>query len=263
MKKYLIIALLCLLASGCTSAVITKNIKVIADPPDSDISVVSGVDLQKQKYRSPAAITVAVPKDPALASKAMLEVSRDKYKLKTIPLRHINDGDTIRVKLEKIITYQLKYRLLVPAQSDEIKFQDKAISISFTIGEQAFQMGLTNRGSQPLKIRWQSAEYTDVHGQPRRLMHSGIPYPERNNPIPDQVVLPGKSLQEAVTPIENVSVSPQTRGYVVKPLFVRDGDGAAGLKGKIFNLFIPIEIDRQIIPYNFKIEIVDVIKEAT
>jgi hypothetical protein len=263
MGKILVFALAGFLASGCSSvSVVTKNFKVITDPPDSIIRVVSGTEQKEEKFSSPAIITAEVPKDPALAARAFLEVSKDKYKPTTITLRHLNDGDTIRVKLEKIIPYQLKYRLLAPTQSDELKFQDKAISISFTVNEQAFQMGLTNLTAYPLKIRWQSAEYTDVYGRQRRLMHSGVPFQERNNPIPDQTVLPGKSLQETVTPIENVSVSPQTGGYVVKPLFARDGEIITGLKGKTFNLFIPIEIDRQINPYNFKIEIIDVMKEA-
>ena len=261
MKKSLIVALICFFVSGCASAVITKNIKVIADPPDSVIRVVSGPEQKEERFSSPASVTVEVPKDPLLASKAFLEVSKDKYKPTTIPLRHINDGDTIRVKLQKIATYQFKYRMLAPTASEELKFQDTSVSISLTISEQTFQMGLTNLTAFPLIIRWQSAEYTDVYGRQRRLMPSKVPYSDRNNPIPDQIVLPGKALQETVTPIENVSVSPQTGGYVVKPLFIRNGDGAIGLKGKTFILFIPMEINRQIIPYNLKFEIVDVVQQ--
>jgi hypothetical protein len=262
MKKYLIVAIAGLLVSGCASAVITKNFKVIADPPDSVIRVVSGADMKESKFNSPATIAVEVPKEPALASRAFLEVSKEKHKSSTIPLRSISDGDTLKIKLEKIATYQLKYRLLGPIQSDEMKFQDKAIAISFAVGEQAIQMDLKNLGPEPLKIRWESAEYTDVHGQPQRLMYSGVLFQNRNNMLPDQLVTPYSIIKETITPISNVSVSPQTGGYVVKPLFVRDGDGAAKLKGATFNLFIPIEIDRQIIPYNFKIEIVDAMKDA-
>lgn len=261
MKNYFIGAMACLLFSGCADSVITKNIKVIADPPDSVIRVVSGPDLKEEKFSSPASITVEIPKEPALAAKAFLQVSKDKYKPTTIALRHISEGDTIKIKLEKLLTYQFKYRLLAPTQSEELKFQDKSIMLSFTVGEQAFQMKLMNLSTETLKIRWESAEFTDITGQTRRLMYSAVPYQNRNNPIPDQTVLSGKSLLETVTPIENVSVAPHTGGYVVKPLFIRDGDGAAGLKGATFNLFIPIEINRQIIPYNFKMQIVDVVKE--
>jgi len=87
-----------------------------------------------------------------------------------------------------------------------------------------------------------------------------VSYQDRNNFIPDQIILSGNSVQESLIPISNVYVSPQTKNYEIKPLFPREA--GAGLKGKIFTLFIPIEINRSINPYNFTIEIVDVAKEA-
>jgi hypothetical protein len=94
-------------------------------------------------------------------------------------------------------------------------------------------------------------------------MHSGIRHQDRNNPMLDQVVPSGGSVQEAITPVKHVYVSPQTGAYEIMPLFIRLGDDSAGLKGKVFNLFIPIEINRTIIPYNFKIEITDVEKATS
>ena len=259
MKKYLVVASIFLFVSGCPSTT-TKKFKVIADPPDAVIRVVSGAEQKEQKYTSPASITMEVPQEQALAAKAVVEVSKDRYKPVTIAVRHINDGDTIRIKLEEIIHYRLKYRLIAPVQSDEIKLQDRAISISFSVDDQSFQMSLTNFSTYPLKIRWEQAEYTDIFERRHRLMHSGVSYQERNNFIPDQVILSGNSVQESLTPISNVYVSPQTKNYEIKPLFPREA--GAGLKGKTFNLFIPIEINRSINPYNFNIEIVDVTKEA-
>ena len=81
MKKYSILALALVFASGC-SGVVAKNFKVFADPPDSTIRVVSGIDLKELKYSSPATITAGVPKDPELAAKAVLEVSRENYRTK-------------------------------------------------------------------------------------------------------------------------------------------------------------------------------------
>ena len=265
MKKYILIALVAALtASGC-SGVVTKNFKVFAEPPDSTIRVVSGVELKEQLYRSPATITAAVPKDTALAAKAVLEVSRDNYQKKTISLRNINEGDSLNIKLEKlleIVRYKLSYRLISPVASKELRFQDKNISVSFTVNEQGFEMHFENLSPHNLKILWDRAEYTDVRRQTKRIMHSGVRFPDRNNPIPDQFVLSQSSVQETVIPISNVYMLPQRKGYDVHPLFALDSNVAAGLKGKTFNLFIPVEINRQIIPYNFKIEITDSVKET-
>jgi hypothetical protein len=290
LKKPLVIILVCFFASGCTRAVQTKNFKVIADPPDAAIRVISNAEKKEQRYHSPAAITVELPQEPALAARVVLEVIKERYKPFTTSLRHINDGDTIKIKLEKNdaqqpgyrlpgmplnkTAYQLKYRLLAPIlpekinhplgyhalapiQSDEIRFQDQAISISFAVNEQSFRMNLTNLSPHPLKIRWYQAEYTDIHARRRRLMHSGIRYQDRNNPIPEQVVSSGCTIQENITPVEHVFVSPRTGGYEINPLFDRS-DNVTALKGKSFNLFIPIEINRTITPYNFKIMISDV-----
>jgi hypothetical protein len=94
-------------------------------------------------------------------------------------------------------------------------------------------------------------------------MHSGIRFVDRNNPVPDQTVAARGVVEEAVIPVRNVFVSPQQKGgYDIKPLFQFDSDSAANLKGKVMMLSIPVEVNRQIVPYNFKIEITDCVKEA-
>ena len=158
MKKYILVAMAAALAvSGC-SGVVAKNFKVFADPPDSTIRVVSGIDLKELKYRSPATITAEAPKDPALASKAGLEVSKDNYQPKIIALRDINEGETLNIKLERIlkdiVRYKLLFRLVSPVVSQELQFRDKNISIAFTVGEQGFQMHFENLSPNDLKILW-------------------------------------------------------------------------------------------------------------
>ena len=265
MKKYILIAIIAVfVTSGCTSVAV-KNFKVFADPPDSTIRVVSGVKLKEQLYRAPATITVEVPRDPALSAKAVLEVNKDTYQQKTILLRDIKDGDTLNVNLERIlhdiVRYKLSYRLVSPVVSRELRFQDKHISVSFAVGEQGFEMQFENVGSYDAKILWDRAEYTSVKGQKQRLMHTGVRFPDRNNPIPDQFVLSRSSVRETLFPIGNVYMLPQRKGYDIRPLIPLDNDVVAELKGKSVNLFIPVEINRQIIPYNFKIEVTDAVKE--
>jgi hypothetical protein len=265
MKKYILVALVAVLAGSGCSSVAMKNFMVIADPPDSAIRVVSGVELKEQLYRSPATITAGVPKDPELAAKAVLKVSKENFQQKTILLRDIHEGDTLKIKLEKIlrdiVRYKLSYRLVSPAVSPELRFQDRNVSVSFAVAEQGFEMHFENLSPHDVKILWERAEYTDVNRQTQRLMHSGVRFPDRNNPIPDQFVLSRSSVEETVIPINNVYMLPQKKGYDIRPLFQLESDGAAGLKGKSIIIFIPVEVNRQIIPYNFKIEISDSVKE--
>jgi hypothetical protein len=93
-------------------------------------------------------------------------------------------------------------------------------------------------------------------------MHSGVRFQERNTPIPDQVVPPRAAVQEGVFPINRVFFSQHKKAYETKPLFSVDTEAGAHLKGKTINLFIPMEVDRVIIPYNFKFEITDSVKET-
>ncbi len=266
MKRYLIFSLAMIFTAGCSN-VTTKQFKVFTDPADASIRVVSGAELKALKYTSPATVTAEVPKDPALAARAVVEVYKDNYTPKTIALSDINHGDTLNVKLEKIlrdlVKYRLTYRLISPVVSQELQFRDKAIAISFVVGEQSVQMRFENLSPYDVKILWERSEYTDANKQQHRLMHSGVRYQDRNNPIPDQYVLSHSVVQEAVIPISRVYFSQQKKAYEIQPLFPIDSDAAAGLKGKTINLFIPVEIDRQIIPYNFKLEITDSVKEIT
>jgi hypothetical protein len=265
MKKYFLVAMAAALAvSGCSN-VVMKNFKVFTYPSDADIRVVSGVELKEVKFRAPATITAGLPKDPVLAAKATVAVSKENYQQKTIALSDIKDGDILNIKLEKIlrdiVRYKLSYRLVSPVVSQELQFRNGNVAVSFTVGEQSLQMRFENLSAYDLKILWERAEFTDENKQTHRLMHSGVRYPDRNNPIPDQLVLSRSSVQEAVTPIDHVHLSQQKKGYEVSPLFSLEGGGAAALKGKSIILFIPVEINRQILHYNFTIEITDAVKE--
>ncbi len=259
MKKYLVLVCALMLASGCASGM-KKSFTVIADPPDAEIKVVSGSGLDVEKFRSPAKITVRIPKDSRLFVKNVMEISRDTYKPRIMQLRDIKEGEVLNIKLDKAVVYRLKYRLISPVLSDEIKFRDQIISLSFAVGDQSFQMNLENLTVYPLKIMWDRADYTDVNNRAHRLMHSGIRYEDRNNSIPAQIVPAKGSIRQTVMPISSVVYSQEKKAYENFPLFPLESDMAAGLKGRVFYLLIPVEIDRQIIPYNFKIEITEAVK---
>ncbi len=265
MKRLVVAALAAVLAAGCsTTGMVTKNFKVFVEPSDSVITVASGPELKERQYRSPATVTADVPKDPARSSKAVMTVRRENYKPMIVPLRDIMDGQTLNIKLElsKIIRYRLSYRLVSPIVSDTLQFRDSAIAASFTVGEQTFQLRFENLTSRNIKILWERAGYTDANGQSHRIMHSGIRFQDRNNPLPDQVVPPRSTVQEAIFPISKVFLVQPKRTYEIRPLFELNTDAAAGLKGKTITIFIPLELNGVIVPYNYRIQITDSVKEG-
>jgi hypothetical protein len=100
---------------------------------------------------------VGLPNDTVFEKKAVLEITRDKYKPVVLALRNIKDGDNLRIKLEKAVSYRLKFRLLSPVSADEIKFQDKVVSVSLTVEDRQFHLNLANLTSSELKILWDHA----------------------------------------------------------------------------------------------------------
>lgn len=258
MKKCLLFFCALVLASGCATTV-RKNFTVVVDPPDAKIKVVASKD-DVQEYQSPASVSVPVPNDRVLQARAMVEITKDSYKPKRIPVRTIQEGETVNVTLERISHYQLTLRLLSPVKAEEFAFRDKTIALSSTATDQGFNMSLSNVGAVPIKILWNQAELRDLNGRQHRLMHSGIRYQDRNNPAPAQTIAPGGSVQQAVLRTSAVVYSQEWKMYEIQPIFPVEGGNVEALKGKIFYIFIPIEVDRQIIPYSFKVEIVDAVK---
>lgn len=259
MRNLLVVVFTLLFTAGCAGG-IKKNFTIVADPPDSRITVVSGKKLKKQTFRSSDRITVRMPEERRLQAKTYVEVSRNKYAPKKIPLRSIQNGTVLNVTLEKWFPYRLKLRLLNPVKSDTLVYSDKEVSFSLVVGVDAFRMKLENRTPNTLKIIWNSAEFTDFRNRRRRLMHDGVNYRDRSNPIPVQMIPPYGSIEQTLLPVDTVKYNRKKKRYETLPIFRLDSEMALALKGKVFYLFIPVEIDRQIMPYNFKILISDVVK---
>jgi hypothetical protein len=163
--------------------------------------------------------------------------------------------------LRDIVRHKLSFRLVSPVASQELRFRDKTVEVSFAVGERGFQMSFKNLSAYDIKILWDRAQYTDVNKQTQRVMHPGVRFQDRNNPIPDQIVLSRSEVQQEVIPIGKVLFSQQKKAYEVQPLFSAESDAQGGLKGKAVILFLPVEINRQIILYNFKFEITNDEKE--
>jgi hypothetical protein len=260
MKRILVLALALAAATGCASG-ITKQFTLIVDPPDARIMVITQGDLPGESYRSPAAISVLIPEDRAMAAQGRVVISRENYKTTVLPLSSVQ-GDSIRIKLAKAVQYRLKYSLLTPVRSEHLTFQDRVLAIRLIPREQYIDLEIDNLAKKSLTVLWDSAEYTDAMNRRHRIIHSGIKWENRAARVPPQIIPAGGSLKESVMPESSITRVAGEKKYAAKPLFVLDNDSALSLKGRTVNLFLPVEIDRAIIPsYSFTIRIDDVIKE--
>lgn len=260
MRRILIFALALAATAGCASGV-KKQFTLTVDPPDAQITVIARADQPGESYHSPANISVRVPEDRSMAAQSRVVISRENYKTTVLPLSSVQ-GNSVRIKLAKALQYRLKYSLLTPVRSEELTYRDRVISVRIIPREQNIELKLDNLTQQPLKILWDTASYTDASNRQHRVIHSGIKWENRADRIPPQTIPPGGTLQEWVMPESSIEYSGGKKGYAAKPLFVLDNESALALKGRTVNLFLPIELDRAIIPdYSFMILIEDVIKE--
>lgn len=260
MKRIAILAVLAITAAGCASDS-KKRFTLIVDPPDAQITVLAGRDRPEQSYRSPADISLSVPVDKAEAAKARVEIKREGFKPQVINVSSVQ-AETVRIRLEKLNRYRLKYRLLRPVASEELVYRDRILAVQISPGERQIDLKILNLTQKPISILWDRAEYTDFMNRQHELMPSGIKPQNRNNPVPPQVIPAGGSLQQAVLLKSGFFYSPEKKEYISSPLFPLDSDAALSLKGRTLALFLPVEMDRAIIPdYNFILEITDVVKE--
>jgi hypothetical protein len=257
MKKILILAIALLAAAGCAPAV--KQFTLIVDPPDAQIEVAGLGDQPATPYRSPARIPI--PADQTVAAQGRIVISHKDYKSTMLQLKNMQGDSSIRIKLLKAVQYRLKYSLVGPVKSPDLTFRDNIVGVTITPRDLNFDLKIENLARKPIGIMWDTADYTDVRYQRHRIFPSTIKAEERGGRIPAQTIPVGGSLQVSITPVDSVSYG-GGKGYVIKPLFDLDNDSALSLKDKTVSIFLPIEIDRAIIPnYIFKIKIEDVVKE--
>jgi hypothetical protein len=260
MRRILVLAFALAATAGCASGV-KKQFTLTVDPPDAQITVIARTDQPGESYHSPANISVRIPENRSMAAQSRVVISRENYKTTVIPLSSVQ-GNSVRIMLAKALQYRLKYSLLTPVRSDELAYQDRILAVRITPREQHIDLKIDNLTQQPLTILWDTASYTDASGRQHQIIHSGIKMQNRADRVPPQTIPPGGSLQEWVMPESAIEYSGKKKEYVAKPLFVLDSESALALKGRTVSLFLPIELDRAIIPdYSFLILIEDVIKE--
>lgn len=252
--------LLLALGASAPAAERQKSFQITVDPPDAVIKVVSGSDLKERRYLSPASVTATIADEPDRAKKNVIEITRERYKPVVIPLPNLREGEVLKIRLEKALRKQLKFRMVAPLQSDTLQIRDAQIQLGLLVDEKQMQMNVTNNTPQPIRVLWQRASYTDPANQVHRVMHPGIRYQDRNRSFPYQTIMPFMTVHQAVMPVDMITPGREMKTLEQQPLF--PPDAVERFKGKNFELLIPIEIgNRGVVPYRFKVKILGSVQE--
>ena len=134
--------------------------------------------------------------------------------------------------------------LISPKGSDGMAFEDGFIKIQFLLASQlAFE--ITNKRAEPIEILWDSASIVDLKSQAHRVLHAGVRYIQRDQPMPPTVIPPNAKMSDGVIPSDYVSY--ESSNWQVKSFLEIILDSG----GQTFSLFLPMKINGVTKNYNF------------
>jgi hypothetical protein len=143
-------------------------------------------------------------------------------------------------------------------ESSDLDFSDDLTGFVFSISKRQFGFVLQNKTDEPIEIDWNKVAFVDVIGESHKVMHSGVKYIGRNEPLAPTTIPPSAKLEDIVSPSDYVYYSEgKYGGWRELPLFP-DGDKALAFKGQTFTVFMPVRVNGTVKNYSFKFKITDV-----
>lgn len=140
----------------------------------------------------------------------------------------------------------------------DLSFSDTSVSFTFSVSKQEFGFLLKNNTDQPIEIDWNRVAFVDVTGESHKVIHSGVKFIERSQPLVATTIPPSAKIEDIVFPSDYVYFREgQHGGWSEYPLFP-DGEKAAPYKGQTFTVFMPMKINGVVKNYSFKFKITDV-----
>lgn len=165
--------------------------------------------------------------------------------------------------------YKYTFTLQKPVTSDELKFKDNTIGISFNITQKEVLFDIANQTDGVLKVNWDDTALI-LGGNSKKTIHKGVKYIDRSGAQPMSVIPPQSKISDFVVPTENVKFSQGVAvGYVstsskwvTADLFPNYNYGKTALDdliksndGTKFSLYLPIiKADKQI-DYIFEFQV--------
>jgi hypothetical protein len=151
---------------------------------------------------------------------------------------------------------EYSFALIKPAESQELKFEDQALSIGFLIVKPQITFQLVNKTDQPIKIDWIQVSYVDTSGSAHKVTHGGVRIIDRNSALPPTSIPPTAKVEDFIVPTDAISL--QSGKWETNDLLPQ-GPVAKALEGKTFSLFMPLEVNGAVKNYLFTFKITKVV----
>jgi hypothetical protein len=134
--------------------------------------------------------------------------------------------------------------------SIKYRFADSLFDAVFFIGEYQFEFTLKNKTDRPVKILWEKSAYVNPRGEPKRVIHRGVSYPQKSVMQMPTTVARGETVSEIMLPSEHVNVYLYgSGGWSLYPLLSQSDTG------KNVSVVLALEINGVVNEYVFKMKI--------
>lgn len=150
--------------------------------------------------------------------------------------------------------------LVEPTRSRDLSYRDDAIAVQFVVTPDALGFSLKNVTSGTIRIPWDDVALVSVAGEAETVAHKGrIPI---NSDLPQAptVIPAGSTARDDIIPWSHIEAGEVQDGGILP---VECGPvrctGCEELRGAIFRLHMPLEIDGSRRPYSFKFRIDSVV----
>jgi hypothetical protein len=117
---------------------------------------------------------------------------------------------------------------------------------------------LENRQGTPIKILWDDCRFTTTDGRTFKVVHEGITYERRNDPLNYTMVAGGERVSDWFAPVDLLEDPSAQQGRGMRLLFPTDVS-AQSFVGKTFGASLVLEIEGQPRSYDLVFKVASVI----
>lgn len=142
-----------------------------------------------------------------------------------------------------------QYGQLKVSESDgKYTYSDDILDIVWSIGYTQLDFALTNKSMYNMQIVWDEAIYVDQTGQSGKIMHAGIRYTDKGQPMANTSVAASSTLSDCIIPVSSVRYGQYTGWFQANllPSFHKEKqvvlDTANSLIGSYIRVVMPIMI---------------------
>ncbi|HEY6330643.1 MAG TPA: hypothetical protein VI756_15000 [Blastocatellia bacterium] len=147
-----------------------------------------------------------------------------------------------------------------PERPDRIRYSDQFLSVAFDMTLQNIPLAIRNLTNRPMTLDWNQVSYVDINGIAHRVIHNGIRFMEKEQPMVASPIPPGATLSDLIYPADLIQMETNIFGHDPHwnqpDLFPKadSREAAAFYTSRRIGIFLPITWDGSVHDYQFTIE---------